>query len=355
MAQLLKLLPEILTILAVVVSGLWLLRQLLKLFRSYADEAGEAVIREGIQQLRTPLVACLLWGIVLIASSIPEGRYLASEPLRRVAVIALIAAGAWVCIRGSKVGIRLILTDYDVSVKDNLESRKMATQLKVLHRIFVTIVVILAAAMILMSFDGVKRIGVSLLASAGLAGIIIGLAAQKVLGNVLAGIQLAIAQPVRLDDVVIMEGEWGWIEEITLTYIVVRIWDKRRLIVPSSYVLERPFQNWTRISADILGTVYLYCDYTVDVGAIREELPKILARCAHWDGQVGNVQVTNATERTLEVRALLSAEDSGKAWSARVFVREELIKFLQENYPDALPRTRVELEPDTPSAAAAAT
>ncbi len=344
LAELVQILPEFLTVSAVAVSGIWLTQILLRTLRGYADEAGEAVLREGLTALRTPLLACLLWATVVIASSIPDGDYLAPEPLRRVAVVALIAAAAWACIRGSRVAMQLILTDFDVSQKDNLVSRKMATQLRVLHRIFVTVVIIVAGAMILMSFDSVKRIGLSLLASAGVAGIVIGLAAQKVLGNVLAGIQLAIAQPIRLDDVVIMEGEWGWIEEITLTYVVVRIWDKRRLIVPSSCVLEKPFQNWTRTSAEILGTVFIYCDYTVDVTAIRAEVGKILERCPHWDGQVNNTQVTNATAQTLEVRVLMSAADSPTAWNLRVFVREEIVKFLQHEFPEALPRTRVELK-----------
>ena len=146
----------------------------------------------------------------------------------------------------------------------------------------------------------------------------------------------------------IVEGEWGWIEEITLTYVVVRIWDLRRLVLPIGYFLEHPFQNWTRVSADILGTVYLYVDYSVPVDALREELRRIAEASEHWDGKVCGVQVTDATEKTVEVRALVSAADSGKAWDLRCEVREKLIAFLQANYPKALPRVRAELEPAGP-------
>ena len=171
-----------------------------------------------------------------------------------------------------------------------------------------------------------------------------GFAAQKTLGNFIAGLQIAIAQPIRLDDVVIIENEWGWIEEINLTYVVVKVWDLRRLVVPITYFIERPFQNWTKASADILGTVFLYMDYTVPVQVIREELQKIVKGSELWDGKVCGVQVTNATQQTIEVRALVSAADSPKAWDLRCLVREKLLEFLQNKYPASLPKARIELE-----------
>jgi len=195
-----------------------------------------------------------------------------------------------------------------------------------------------------MLFDEVKRIGISLFASAGVAGVIIGLAAQRVIGAVLAGIQIAITQPIRLDDVVVIEGEWGRIEEITLTYVVVRIWDQRRLVVPSTYFFEKPFQNWTRTSAEILGTVFIYTDYHVSFDALRKELTRLLESTPLWDKRVNVLQVTDAKQNSVEVRALMSAKDSGTAWDLRVFVREKLIEFLQKNYPGSLPRTRVLIE-----------
>ncbi|MGW8314170.1 MAG: mechanosensitive ion channel family protein [Bacteroidales bacterium] len=176
-----------------------------------------------------------------------------------------------------------------------------------------------------------------------MAGIVIGFAAQKLLGNILAGFQIALTQPIRLDDVVIVENEWGWIEEINLTYVVVRIWDKRRLIVPTTYFIEKPFQNWTRVSADILGTVFIYTDYQMPVDLLRTAFMEILKSTDLWDGKVGVMQVTDATDRTMEIRALMSAPNSPTAWDLRVYVREKLIAYLQEHFPDSLPRTRVEM------------
>jgi small-conductance mechanosensitive channel len=169
------------------------------------------------------------------------------------------------------------------------------------------------------------------------------MAAQRTIATFIAGVQIAITQPIRVDDVVIVENEWGRIEEITLTYVVVRIWDLRRLIVPITYFIEKPFQNWTRISADILGTVFIYTDYTVPVDAVREQLQKILNESEHWDKKVCVLQVTNATDRTMELRALMSAEDASAAWTLRCEVREKLHEFIKRKYPQALPRVRAEL------------
>ena len=213
-----------------------------------------------------------------------------------------------------------------------------------MRQVVLFVIVILTIAVTLMMFEPLRGIGVSMLASAGIAGLIIGLSAQKVLGNLLAGIQIAITQPIRLDDVVIVENEWGWIEEITLTYVLVKIWDLRRLVVPISYFIEKPFQNWTRTSADILGTVFIYADYTIPIGKLREELTRILQSTDLWDGKVNGLQVTDAKENTLELRALMSAIDSPKAWDLRCLVRERLITFVQEHYPQCLPKYRAELK-----------
>ncbi len=199
--------------------------------------------------------------------------------------LALIFVITWFVIRSINLSREVILRQYDISEKDNLKARKIYTQFRVLENIVIFIVILVAIAIALMTFDGIRRIGVSLFASAGVAGIIIGFAAQKLIASVLAGFQIALTQPIRIDDVVIVENEWGWIEEITLTYVVVRIWDKRRLIVPSTYFIENPFQNWTRVSADILGTVFIYTDYTVPVDELRKELTRILEGTDLWDGQ----------------------------------------------------------------------
>lgn len=241
-----------------------------------------------------------------------------------------------------------ILEHYNVHVKDNLRARQIHTQVRILRRLVIVIIVIIGIGAIALSFERFRELGTGILASAGIAGIVIGLAAQKTLGNLLAGIQIAITQPIRLDDVVIVENEWGRIEEITLTYVVVRIWDLRRLVLPISYFIEKPFQNWTRVSADILGTVFIYLDYTVPVDEIRKGLTRLLEDSENWDKKVNSVQVTNTTEQSVEVRALMSAADASLAWNLRCEVREGLVAFLQKNYPEALPRTRVELEPHTP-------
>ncbi len=255
--------------------------------------------------------------------------------------LLVIFSVAWLIVRLISLGKEVVLRRYDVEEKDNLKARRVYTQFKVIERIFNFIVVLIALAIALMTFESIRKIGVSLFASAGVAGIILGFAAQKMIGTVLAGFQIAITQPIRLDDVVIVEGEWGWIEEITLTYVVVRIWDKRRLVVPTTYFIEKPFQNWTRVSADILGTVFIYTDYTVPFDSLREELTRILKSDNNWDGNVNVLQVTNATEKTVEIRALMSAVDSPTAWNLRVSVREKLIEFLQKNYPESLPKSRL--------------
>ncbi|MGC9352228.1 MAG: mechanosensitive ion channel family protein [Mariniphaga sp.] len=263
---------------------------------------------------------------------------------KRVGSILLIVSLSWAAIAFIRIVKQIFLENYDVSKEDNLRSRKFQTQFNILERILVFLIVLISIGLILMLFDEVKRIGVSLFASAGIAGVIIGLAAQRIIGAVLAGIQIAITQPIRLDDVVIIENEWGRIEEITLTYVVVNIWDKRRLVVPSTYFFEKPFQNWTRATSEILGTVFLYTDYHVSFDALRNELTRLLKSTPLWDGKVNVLQVTDAKERSIEIRALMSAKDSGAAWDLRVFIREKLIEFLQKNYPESLPKTRVVIE-----------
>ncbi|MEQ9659382.1 mechanosensitive ion channel domain-containing protein, partial [Fulvivirga sp.] len=180
--------------------------------------------------------------------------------------------------------------------------------------------------------------------SAGIAGIIVGLAAQRLISNILAGFQIAITQPIRIDDVVIVENEWGRIEEITLTYVVINIWDKRRLVVPSTYFIEKPFQNWTRTTSELLGTVFIYTDYRMEVDVLRKQLTKILEATPLWDGKVNVIQVTDAKQSNMELRVLVSSKDASSGWDLRVHVREQLIAFLQKKYPEMLPKNRVELK-----------
>jgi small-conductance mechanosensitive channel len=238
----------------------------------------------------------------------------------------------------------VVAARYDVTAADNLLAREITTRVVMMQRILAASIVVITVCLILMSIPSIRQIGVTLFASAGIAGIVAGLAARPALTNLIAGIQLALTQPIRIDDVVIVEGEWGWIEEIRVTFVVVRIWDLRRLVVPLSYFIEKPFQNWTRTKADILGTVFLYVDYAVPVQRVRDELHRILKKNDLWDGQVWGLQVTNATESAIELRALMGARNSGDAWDLRCHVREQLIEFLHREYPESLPRVRAELQ-----------
>ena len=233
-----------------------------------------------------------------------------------------------------------VINRFDIDQKDNLRARKVRTQLNVLKRIVIIVVSLLALGMMLMTFEKVRQLGTTILASAGIIGIVVGMAAQRTIGTFIAGLQIAFTQPIRIDDVVIVENEWGRIEEITLTYVVVKIWDLRRLIVPITYFIEKPFQNWTRCTADLLGTVYVHVDYTVPVDVVRAELQKILKDSELWDGKVCVLQVTNTSEHAIELRALMSASDASTAWNLRCYVRERLIEFIQKNHPDSLPQLR---------------
>ena len=286
------------------------------------------------------LIMTIAVSVILLAFA-PDNKLV--DITRHLLKLLMILCVTWVIIRGIRVGLEIVLLRYDISEKDNLKARRVYTQFKVIERILVFIVILIAVAVALMTFEQIRKVGVSLFASAGVAGIILGFAAQKLIGNVLAGFQIAFAQPIRLEDVVIVEKEWGWIEEITLTYVVVRIWDKRRLILPSTYFIEKPFQNWTRVSADILGTVFIYTDYTVPIDKLREELTRILQSDKNWDGKVNVLQVTDSTEKTMEIRALMSSADSPSAWDLRVNVREKLIDFLQKKYPESLPKSRIDI------------
>jgi small-conductance mechanosensitive channel len=200
-----------------------------------------------------------------------------------------------------------------------------------------------------MLFEEVRRFGTSILASAGVVGIIIGFAAQKTISNLFAGFQLAMTQPIRLDDVVIVEGEWGRVEEITLTYVVIHIWDDRRLVVPLSYFIEKPFQNWTRASADLLGSVFVWVDYTLPLDETRNALKKIIESNPLWDKRFWNLQVTDASEKTMQLRVLATSADSSKSWDLRCDIREKLIAYIQKNHPQSLPQLRASFDRTPPA------
>ena len=311
--------------------------------RRIAKKSGNTLDDSVVKHSNRPVRAIL--PLLALSLALPA-TYLPSnweDPIQHLVVLGMIASIAWLLVSFVSVFEDVISQTYRVDVADNLRARKLQTQVQVLRRIGVVVISIITLSIMLMTFPSIRQFGVSLFASAGLAGLVVAMAARPTLASLIAGVQIALTEPIRLEDVVIVEGEWGWIEEISTTYVVVRIWDLRRLVVPLSYFLDHPFQNWTRKTADILGTVFVYTDYTVPVDEVRQELLRILKTSDLWDGKVWNVQVTNATERTVELRALMSSADSGKAWDLRCYVREKLIGFLQEKYPQSLPRMRAEL------------
>jgi small-conductance mechanosensitive channel len=263
--------------------------------------------------------------------------------VRHVVGLGTIAAVAWVVILLADVFGDAVYARYRTDIVDNLTARRIRTQIAVLRRIFTLLVIVIAAAIILMTFPAIHQLGTSLLASAGIAGIIVGMAMKSTLSSLIAGLQIALTQPIRIDDVVIVAGEWGRIEEILTTYVVVRTWDLRRLVVPLSYFIENVFQNWTRNTSDLLAYVYIYVDYTVPVEELRQEFRRILESTPLWDQKVCVLQVSDASEHTMQIRALASAADSSKAWDLRCLVREKLIKFQQEKYPNSLPKARAEI------------
>ncbi|HXS74219.1 MAG TPA: mechanosensitive ion channel domain-containing protein [Rhodanobacteraceae bacterium] len=295
-------------------------------------------------ELVLPLLA-LQFALLDAASSMPQGAWL--HALRHAVAIALIVALTWLGVRAISGIERAVALRHPSDIEDNLRARSVQTQARVLSRTAMFLFGLLGIATVLMTFPSVRELGASLLASAGVAGIVIGLAARPVLSNLLAGLQLALAQPIRLDDVVIVENEWGRVEEITGTYVVVRIWDERRLVVPLQWFIENPFQNWTRRSSQLIGTVFLWVDYALPLVPLREELERITHAAPEWDGRTCLLQVTDADSHAMQVRVLVSSRDSGRSWDLRCKIREGLIDFLQRDYPQFLPKLRVDDKPDT--------
>ncbi|MBV8754261.1 MAG: mechanosensitive ion channel family protein [Hyphomicrobiales bacterium] len=308
-----------------------------------AVDARAVFLSSLLAQTRGPTRLALIIIALSIAAAVIPLDPSAAAAAHHALLIAFIILAGWIGV----IAVRLAGQIYARRLRDDtggdLLARKHLTQVRILERTVTVLIVIVAAACVLITFESVREYGVSLFASAGIAGVIAGLAARPVLSNLFAGLQIAIAQPIRLEDAVIVENEWGRIEEITGTYVVVRLWDLRRMIVPLSYFIEKPFQNWTRHSPALIGSVLIYVDYTVPVARMREELTNIVSRSKLWDGQVVNLQVTDARNDTIELRALVSAADAGATSDLRCEVREALIAFLQREYPGALPKRRAEV------------
>lgn len=259
--------------------------------------------------------------------------------------VLLISAITWIVLQVISAGENIAIHRYENKVMDSFKARGIYTQIHILKKIMFILVMCISIALMLMVFDSVKELGTSILASAGLATAIIGFAGQKSIGSILSGFQLALTQPIRIKDQVIVEGEFGEIEEITLTYVVIKLWDLRRLIVPVSYFMEKPFQNWTRTSKDLLVTVFFYFDYTLPIEPLRDQLQKILNQSQYWNKKLGQLQMTDAKDSVIEIRVLSSADDTGSAWNLRCEIREKLITFVREKYPHCLPRTRADIAP----------
>jgi small-conductance mechanosensitive channel len=288
----------------------------------------------------------LAYVVFLVGAALPSVNYSIATTLTiaHVLLVAFVLLVGWTSIRASEIFASLYLTRFRTDVDDNLLARKHLTQIRILKRAGAILIGVITVGVALMTFNEVRQYGISLFASAGAASLVLGLAARPLLTNLIAGVQIAITQPIRLEDAVIVEGEWGWIEEISSTYVVVRLWDWRRMILPISYFLEKPFQNWTRESGALIGSVYLYVDYSIPVQAIRDKLTKVAAESQLCDGKVVNLQVSDAREGVIELRCLVSARNAPQTWDLRCEVREKLIAFIQAEYPHALPHTRVAMD-----------
>jgi small-conductance mechanosensitive channel len=316
-----------------------------RLIRRKQEESGsQSSMKSAVQRhLAHPARAVFLLACVLaILPSVPLLPDDWGGILRQGLEMALIVALGWLGIGGAYFTETLIMRRYDLTVENNIQARRVNTQLQLFRRIVVTFLVIVTLGALMWSFHDQRlwQYGTGLLASAGLASLVLATAAKSTASNLLAGLQIAITEPIRLDDVVIVQGEWGRIEEITASYVVVRIWDQRRLIVPLTFFIENTFQNWTRESAEILGTSFLYVDYSIPVAELREQLDRIVHPSKLWDGRVCGLQVTNLSEHTMELRCLMSSRNASESFDLRCLVREEMTAYIQQHYPDAFPKTR---------------
>jgi len=289
-----------------------------------------------------PLRLAILTATLSFAATVAPLAARPAEIIRHLLLIAFILVVGWSAKAALHIWMTVYLRRFKLDAEDNLLARTHVTQSRIAERIAGAMIIVLTIAAMLMTFPAVQQYGVSVLASAGVAGIVLGLALQPMLKNIFAGIQLAITQPIRIDDALIVEGEWGNVEEITSTYVVVKLWDWRRMILPLSYFIENPFQNWTRESSALIGTVMIYLDYTIPVSVIRSKVEEITAASKLWDRKVVAVQVTDFRENVMEIRILASASSAPKVFDIRCEVREKLIEFIQREYPQALPKVRTD-------------
>lgn len=312
-------------------------RLLRRLARTSESEVDEMVLARLGEPLRWAFIAV---AIALVADAIP----LLREPWEAVAGFAVPALLGWVALALVSAFRAALIVRADITVADNLQARRRRTRVAILSRIATFIIIFVTVALMLLSIPGVRSVGVTLMASAGLAGLAVGAAAQPALRSLIAGVQMAFTEPIRIDDVVIIEGEWGWIEEIRTTYVIVRVWDQRRLVVPVAKFLDESFQNWTRKTAELLGTVFFYVDPATDVDRVRKELVRVTEANERWDGRVAILQVTGTSADNMELRGLISARDAPTLWDLRCEVREAVMGFLRTDYPEAIVRRRIAME-----------
>ena len=331
--------------------GLVVHRVVYSLFARWSERHGNAFASAVVRQTRRssryilPLLAVLL---ALPNLAVPPDWTKAIIHLTEIATIVAVAGAV---IATMRLWGDITVAHHRIDTDDNLLARQLGTRVAIFTRVGISIVALVALGSILMTFPPIRTLGTTLLASAGVAGIAIGIAARPLFENLVAGVQLALTQPIRIDDVVIVEKQFGRIEEIHSTYVVVRLWDLRRMVLPLTYFIDTPFENWTRKTANLVGEVYLFADWSFDVEALRAELPRILARTPLWDQQTQSVQVTDATERAMQIRCLVSARNSAELWDLRCFAREAIVAYVRDHQPDAFPRVRVETPNDADTAA----
>lgn len=278
----------------------------------------------------------------LLATNIQSTRFLRRHPVAdKAAEVLFLIATTWLVVQLLKVGELLLIRQYDTALDVNLSHRKFVTQVRFFRRLLVSGIIVISASLLLISFQGSRKVGLSVLTSAGVVSVLIGFAAQKTLANLMAGIQIAFNQQIRLDDAVVVEKEWGRIEEINLTSVIVRLWDRRRLILPITYFVETPFENWTRSDASITGVIFLYLDYNVPIDKLRQKAHELAEADPLWTGETFAVQVTDTQPTCIVVRVLVSARDAPSAFDLRCHLRESLVAFLRDEYPQSLPQTRL--------------
>ena len=310
-----------------------------KLTKRRKSASGTALLK----QVKLPTRVILIFAVAAPILALAPFSEAVREFVFHVVELCAIAAIGWLFLALARFVSRFLEGRYESDAKDSPEARRIRTQVQVIRRVTNIMIVIVTVALMLMTFPSVRQIGASVLASAGILGLVAGVAARSTFASLIAGLQVALTQPIRLEDSVVVEGEWGWIEEIETTYVVVRLWDLRRLILPLTYFIEKPFQNWTRSTTDLLATAMVYADYTVPVEEVRQELSRILRETPLWDGRTWTLQVTDLSENAIQMRALMSASDASRAFDLRCHIRERLVHFLQDKHPQCLPTRRARL------------